>query len=156
MDDPERLTAEWLHLHGTPEQRAAYISMVERRNRMLDDHERRLAAFEVALVTVQNDIKEMSSEARTTRAEQNMMLKEIVGQVQTIVREQDRETGRRQGMDEASARADKVAAQRRSWAQALLPFLIASGLFASGVLGSRFVQDVVSETHAGDGSASGR
>lgn len=137
MDDKEKLTYEAVKRFGSEDMAQEYLDWARRRAMKLDDLERRVTTVELGMVTVQSKLQEMSADAQAARAEQNTVLKSISERVDTIVRDQILEAGRRQGHDAASARVERVAADRGAWARAILPFVYGAG----GYLFVKLVQD---------------
>ena len=129
-DDAERLTQEWLHLHGSPELHQAHLATVERRRRMTEDHEERLRTLETGQADMQRTLGVMGatldavkSEAHATRVEQNATLGQIATKVEQIATTQTMEAGRRLGYDQATAAAARSSDRVEGWAKALLPYV---------------------------------
>lgn len=144
MDDDERLTVEALRRAGDPERAASYADRSERRNRMLEDHERRIIKAEITMESMQADLREIASTAQTTRIEQNGMLQAIGSKVDHISREQTLEAGRKEAAAHLAAHAARVGDKRHDWMRFLATLAIPLALW----IAYEFVLDVVAVRQA--------
>lgn len=124
-DEVDRLTLEWLEIHGTPRQQADFAASIQRRLVVTEDHETRLRSLETGMTEVKSQLRGIAAEAHDTRVEQNAALKTILEDLKAVAKEQEREAGRREGTAIAVAAALRKDDRTDGWVKASLPWILA-------------------------------
>ena len=133
-DSPERLTFEGLYQFASKEEAMRYLSEVERRGRVMEDHGSRIQALEVGFASLRGDMQGLAKETAETRVSVLGALNTVASEQKAIAHELTLEAGRKEG------RSKLIAAL----------VLIGSLFFASAVGLSiytlrSFVRDVLAE-----------